>query len=290
MLQTRLWMGTILIALAILILSEDRWFAPWYPFLFISYTSALLLGVHELLQMLRQEIRPSSQLCLPVVLLLCLANWQAPLLDWLAPRSFGFDSWHLIGAIALAGLIAAFLIETVTFTAPGPHTERIALTFLVIGYLGVLPCFLAQLRWIEPTSRGTIAIAMTVFIPKCGDIGAYFTGKFLTGRLLGRNLMTPALSPKKTWQGAIGGLASSMLVAIGFQERFSVFAGGIPTAIGFGITVGIAGQLGDLAESLLKRDSQIKDASRAIPGFGGVLDVIDSLIFAAPVAYLWFVL
>jgi phosphatidate cytidylyltransferase len=280
-------MGATLVALAILILVEDRWLAPWYPFLFISYTLAVVFGIRELLSMLRPEIRPYPRLCIPVAVLLALANWQMPIHDLFSAKSY-FDPWHLLGGITLIALVVAFFIEMLNFSAPGAHTERVALTLMVICYLGVLPSFLAQLRWIEPTSRGTIAIAMTVFIPKCGDIGAYFTGKFLTGRLLGRNLMTPALSPKKTWQGAIGGFISSILAAILFQGRYSVFSGGTLMAIGFGATVGVAGQLGDLAESLLKRDSQIKDASRTIPGFGGVLDVIDSMIFAAPVAYLWF--
>ena len=120
-----------------------------------------------------------------------------------------------------------------------------------------------------------------MFVPKGNDIGAYFTGKFLTGRVLGRTPMTPLLSPKKTWQGAIGGILAGCVVAVGIVSLGPV----LPTtlaAVGFGLTVGVAGMLGDLAESLLKRDRQTKDASASVPGFGGVLDVIDSLLFAAP--------
>jgi phosphatidate cytidylyltransferase len=154
-------------------------------------------------------------------------------------------------------------------------------------YLGVLPSFLAQIRWL-PGEHSTLALALTVFVPKGNDIGAYFTGKFLTGRVLGRHRMAPRLSPGKTWQGAVGGLITAVLVAIGINEFGPVLRGGWIEAVGFGLVVGIAGVLGDLSESLIKRGLQKKDASQALPGFGGVLDLVDSLLFAAPVAYLWF--
>lgn len=155
----------------------------------------------------------------------------------------------------------------------------------IVAYLGLLPSFFAQLRWLEgpgEPNRGTLALALAIFVPKMGDTGAYFTG-----RLLGRHRMAPVLSPKKTWEGAAGGLATAVLAAIGIDSLGPVLRGGIGAAIGFGITVGLAGLLGDLAESLIKRDCRRKDASQAMPGFGGVLDVVDSIVFAAPVAYWW---
>jgi phosphatidate cytidylyltransferase len=289
MLRTRLWMGALLIGLAALILLEERWFAPWFPFLFVTVLAACLLGTRELVGMLDAESRPSLPLCLVAVAAILVANWQDPIEAvgaWL-PKV-----WHLIGGIFVAAGIAAFLREMYVFRGPARITERVAQTLLVVFYLGVLPSFFLQLRWLDnfPTrevvSRSTLALALTVFVPKCGDIGAFFTGKYLTGGLLGRNLMTPLLSPKKTWQGAAGGLLASMAVAVGFATIAPVLPS-LLFAAGFGLTVGIAGIFGDLAESLLKRDRQTKDASAAVPGFGGVLDVIDSLLFAAPVAYLW---
>jgi phosphatidate cytidylyltransferase len=133
---------------------------------------------------------------------------------------------------------------------------------------------------------GTLAIAATIFVPKLGDIGAY-----LIGSLFGKHLMTPTLSPKKTWEGFFGGLAVSILTAVAFNfiGPEPLFRHGIPEAIGFGVAVGLAGVFGDLFASMIKRDAQVKDASQSIPGFGGVLDVVDSVLFAAPVAYLFFV-
>jgi phosphatidate cytidylyltransferase len=90
-------------------------------------------------------------------------------------------------------------------------------------------------------------------------------------------------------------MLGSIAVAVGLSfavpsDTSSVFHGGVWEAAAFGLVIGMAGVLGDLAESLIKRDCQTKDASKSIPGFGGLLDVVDSVLFAAPVAYLWFLL
>jgi phosphatidate cytidylyltransferase len=149
-----------------------------------------------------------------------------------------------------------------------------------------LPSFLAQLRWLDGAQayKPVTSLALAIFVPKCCDIGAYFTG-----RLLGRHPMSPVLSPKKTWEGLAGGLLLSAGVAVAINRLPSVPAlrGGDLSAAGFGLVVGGIGALGDLAESLIKRDCRRKDASQVVPGFGGVLDVVDSIVFAAPVAYCW---
>jgi phosphatidate cytidylyltransferase len=275
-------MGSLLIGLAVLILLEDRWFAPWYPVFFVCYIAASLLATRELLDLIPEESRPCEWLTMATVLIIAVMNWW-PASD--PPPRLGV--WDLIGIWLLVGVFAAFIREMRLFQGPSHIVHRIALTALVIIYLGVLPSFLAQLRFLGG-ERSTVALALAVFVPKCNDIGAYFTGKFLTGRILGRKLMTPLLSPKKTWQGFVGGMIASVMVALAIQAYFPVLPFGWYGAIGFGLTVGLAGVIGDLAESLIKRDLQTKDASQSVPGFGGVLDVIDSLLFAAPVAYVWF--
>jgi phosphatidate cytidylyltransferase len=182
--------------------------------------------------------------------------------------------------------LAAFLVEMAIFHEPGNSVARIALTLWVATYLGLLPSFLAQLRWLkgDDPRYGTMALALAIFVPKVCDIGAYFTG-----RLLGRHSMTPVLSPKKTWEGAVGGLAAAAGTTIALDRLAPVhwLHEDVPLAVAFGITVGISAMLGDLAESLIKRDCGRKDASQVVPGFGGILDVVDSVIFAAPVVYLW---
>jgi phosphatidate cytidylyltransferase len=134
---------------------------------------------------------------------------------------------------------------------------------------------------------GIAAIASLAIVVKMCDIGAY-----TFGRLLGRRKMTPVLSPGKTWEGAVGGLAFACLgswLALNWLAP-ALSAGLAPRSawcwLGYGLFVGIAGILGDLAEPLIKRDVGRKDSSAWMPGFGGVLDLLDSVLFAAPVAFL----
>ena len=208
MLRNRLWMGTLLIGLAILILLEDRWFAPWYPILFVCYVATSFLATRELLFLHPVAMRPSEPLTLGCICLMAGLNWW-PAFQLTRDLPAGLSTWNLIGACVVLGTMAAFVREMWRFRGANGGAFRVALTAFILVYLGVLPSFLAQLRW-PPGLNSTIALALTVFVPKGNDIGAYFTGKFLTGRVLGRHQMAPKLSPKKTWQGAIGGMLASI--------------------------------------------------------------------------------
>src|SRR5207244_2909324 len=181
----------------------------------------------ELLRLLDRESRPSPPLCYAGVFTILVANWRVPL-------GIPCDIFHSIGAIFVACGVAAFLLEMWYFKGPDRITERISQTLLVIFYLGVLPSFFLQLRWLP--AHATLALALTVFVPKGNDIGAYFTGKFLTGRILGRHPMTPSLSPKKTWQGAIGGMLAACGVALAVASLGPILPSTL-AAIGFGLTV-----------------------------------------------------
>jgi phosphatidate cytidylyltransferase len=207
------------------------------------------------------------------------ANWlpQLP-----GPAQLELSPWTWVTGFLAALVLLSFVAEMARFQEPGESVPRLALAVWLVAYLGLLPCFLVQLRWL-PGKRGTAALLLTIFVPKCCDIGAY-----AIGRLFGRHAMTPVLSPKKTWEGAAGGLAAAVVVA-GALNRLGPAVVLAPWwgEVGFGLTVGIAGMFGDLAESLIKRDCRQKDASQAVPGFGGILDVVDAVLLAAPVAYLW---
>jgi phosphatidate cytidylyltransferase len=289
MLRTRLIVGSILVAATAGMLLADERFAPWFPFLFATVTLLAILGTLELYGLLPPERRPRLGVCIVGVVAVVVLGWGPVVVA----QFFGASRvapplashWVLPGFTAV--VLAIFLAEMAAFREPGRAVERIAVAVWAVAYLGLLPSFLAQLRTDVPAAtetvirRGTIALALAVFVPKGCDIGAYFTG-----RLLGRHRMTPALSPKKTWEGAAGGLAMAVLVAFAI-DRYAVIPGGFSGIVGFGLTVGLAGMLGDLAESLIKRDCQQKDASQSVPGFGGILDVVDSIIFAAPVVYWW---
>jgi phosphatidate cytidylyltransferase len=277
MLRTRLIVGAILIALTAGMLPFDQRFAPWYPFLFGVVFSLGLFGGAELVMLLSATRQPNLLLVITGIAVVLAANWAGLLFGPGVPGGFV----AVLFAFA-ATVLVTFLVEMATFQGPGGAVERIALTLWVVAYLGVLPSFLVNLQLGRSDGLGAVALALAIFVPKGCDIGAYFTG-----RLFGRHHMTPVLSPKKTWEGAIGGLVMAIFVAFGLDRLGPVIPWGAAGTVLFGLTVGLAGMFGDLAESLIKRDCKRKDASHIIPGFGGVLDVVDAIVFAAPLSYLW---
>jgi phosphatidate cytidylyltransferase len=284
LIRTRVVVGTLLaVAAGGFLLVGDRYLAPWFPFLLASLLFVGVVSTRELISLFPTAFRPPELLTVLGVVVVIAANWYTIVQNALVLPAV--TTWHQPVVLAFVGVITVgFLREMYLFREPGAAVPRLALLVLAVAYLGLFGSFLAQLRWIDADPyRTSLILAATVFVPKCGDIGAFFTGTFL-----GRHKMTPVLSPKKTWEGFAGGLVASVLVAVGLTFAGDVFRHGVVEAAAFGVVVGVAGVLGDLAESLIKRDGQVKDAAKSIPGFGGLLDVVDSILFAAPVSYLWF--
>ena len=154
-------------------------------------------------------------------------------------------------------------------------------TLLSFVYLGLMFGFILAIR----REHSIWTLAWIVLTTKSCDIGAYFTG-----RSFGKHKLILWLSPGKTWEGLAGGVAFSAIVGVlGLMLIRKTDSGLPPTWSGAiaGALFGLTGQLGDLVESLFKRDAGIKDAGSVIPGFGGVLDVLDSPLMVAPVAYWW---
>lgn len=283
MLRHRLIAGSFMAAAAGGVLVGDSYLEPYYPFLFGLALVAGFLATRELVGLLPEQSRPPLALCAAGVIAVLAANWlqvlffNDPALSHLGPLS-----WGAVVFVFANVVLTAFLVEMAAYREPCGSIARIASAVLVVAYLGLLPCFFVKLRWL-PAGWSGLALTATIFVPKVGDIGAYFTG-----RLVGRRPFSPLLSPKKTWEGFAGGMIASVLTAVGLSFVGPLFRYGVGEAVAFGLAVGLAGVLGDLAESLIKRDCQTKDAAKSIPGFGGVLDVIDSILFAGPVAYWWF--
>jgi phosphatidate cytidylyltransferase len=280
MIGTRVLVGSTLALAAVGILVGDGYLAPWFPCLFVCLMTLGVLAGRELVRLFPAIYRPSGPLVLAGILLCLAANWY-PTVRAELDRPNG-SVWAMLAFVFAAVLVAAFLVEMYRFREPGSAVPRLGSTLLAVAYLGVLPCFFAQIRFLDGDRAG-LMLALVIFVPKGNDVFAFFTGTFL-----GKHKMTPVLSPKKTWEGFTGGMIGGTLVAVGGSFVGPVFPGGVGEAVAFGLVIGLAGVLGDLAESLLKRDCQTKDASKSIPGFGGLLDVVDSVLFAAPVAYLWF--
>lgn len=176
--------------------------------------------------------------------------------------------------------------------------ERLSAGVLILTYLGLPMAFMVGLRLVaieslgpEQTGAGHLGIMpllSLLAVVKFGDVAAY-----LVGASVGRLPLAPRLSPGKTWEGAVGSLAGSLVaswfVLVALQgTSFAVTTQPLGGWIGFGLLVGLAGIAGDLAESLIKRELDTKDSGHMLGGLGGVLDLIDSLLFASPVAWiLW---
>ncbi len=165
-------------------------------------------------------------------------------------------------------------------------TRRIAATALAMCYIGVPLGALGQLRHLGPNAFGLWALLSVLVIPKVSDAGAYFVG-----RTWGRHKLIPRLSPGKTVEGAVGGLVfgvlGALLMVYGVAPILFGLASPLPwlAAIGYGLWISVAGMIGDLAESMFKRDAHIKDSGGWLPGLGGMLDVVDSVLAASLAAY-----
>jgi len=152
----------------------------------------------------------------------------------------------------------------------------ISTTLFGIMYVSWFFSFLIKIRQLDGGVGFFIAVLL---ITKLGDIGAY-----LIGKRFGKTPLMPRISPKKSVEGAIAGLVFSICGALACKPLLNFT---YPHLVFVGIFVGLLGQIGDLSESLIKRDCQVKDSGSILPGMGGVLDEIDSLLFTAPVFYFY---
>jgi phosphatidate cytidylyltransferase len=205
-----------------------------------------------------------------------------------------FDDFQRVSTSSLAFILAFVMLLSALRRALRQRTQEaithMAGTVLSLLYLGGLGWFLMALRVKQSAQPdgvhgSTMIILMILLVVKFTDIGAFFGGK-----AFGRHKLIFWLSPGKTWEGLFFGLLTAG--AVGMVCAYWIGPPKYPLqwwkGLIFGIVIGGVGQLGDLLESLMKRDAEVKDSGRLIPGFGGVLDVIDSPLLAAPFAYLLF--
>lgn len=190
-----------------------------------------------------------------------------------------------------AAMVAVLLVLTIAIWARGVEGAPLgstAVTVFGVIYTGAALSFGFALRYLEyavDAKGGAALVALPLLLTWASDIGAYFVGRAIGGRKL-----IPKVSPGKTVAGAVGGLVATVIAswllaryALPSVAQLSLSTAG---AIVLGIVVSVAAQVGDLAESLLKREAGVKDSSRIIPGHGGILDRFDSLLFVLPVSYL----
>jgi len=233
------------------------------------------LGVEAFRELSRMAAQSDVRL-LPVTGVACtLALASAPLWGPLVVADSHMMTLLLTG-MGL-GLLAIF-IEQMARARIEDALRRVACTVFAVAYLGIGGAVLLNLRL---AYEGVGLLLMALAAAKGTDMGAYFTGK-----AVGRHKLIPWLSPGKTWEGLIGGMAAGAGLSLLVRWVCGVEVLCVWQTAVFGLVVGLFGQVGDLCESLLKRSAKVKDSGSVLPEFGGVLDILDSPLIAAPVAQL----
>ena len=230
------------------------------------------VGVWEYTRLMKaKKLNPPVRLLVFVGILEVFAIFSPP----------GLGRWHQIAVIVLLFSVVALCVF---------YFDKIenALVNIATGFFGVcyvaIPLGLMLKILYGPGIDGIWWLVYLIAVTKMTDVGAYFIGKFF-----GKRKLTTKLSPNKTLEGAIMGLITAVVTSLilyylGRAFQFQDFTLTFSRAIWLGALIGFLGQIGDLAESLLKRDAKVKDSNH-IPGMGGILDMLDSLLFTAPFTY-----
>jgi len=185
------------------------------------------------------------------------------------------DLYH-ISLLLVILIITGFFIEMIQQSKK--VGKNLGLTFLSIFYVGALLSSLIALRNYDSTNGSYFTITMVLSIWSCDSAAFYFGTKW------GRKKILPTISPNKSWVGCVAGLASSVIIFY-FAKHFSILDLKLIDVCILSIISGVFGQAGDFAESLLKRNADVKDSGTLLLGHGGVLDRFDSLIFASPLTF-----
>jgi phosphatidate cytidylyltransferase len=234
----------------------------WFGGVWLAVLFALFAGLSstEFYALQRREHR------LPNELVGVAAATALPLTAWI----WGMKGMFVVITLLLA---ASFVWQVLALRI---RTADTAITVFGAGYTGFMLAFVVLIR-VMPDGR-TLALATVIGI-WAADVAAYFVGS-----LIGRHRLAPRISPKKSWEGFYGGVLATTAVWLAVAYQFPGVLS-TPWAVGIGIVAAIVALLGDLFESRLKREAGVKDSGSALPGHGGFLDRLDSLIFAAPIIY-----
>lgn len=259
MLRTRVIVGAVLAAGAILVIVLGKWVY------FAAMLVLALMGLNEFFRMTR-SYRPLALAGYVGVLVMLYCAW------FRTPTG-------VLGGVAVLVLVT-FVLAALGGVKPGV-TSRMAVTVLGGVYLGLGFGHLLLMRRVGvdggPADLGMGLVLAVVFGTWAGDTFAYFVGRFF-----GSTPMAPHLSPKKTWEGFAGGALGTVLVVVlvGLYADLSPY-----DSLIIGLVIAVVGPLGDLFESLVKRDVDVKDAGGFLPGHGGVLDRFDALLFSSVAVY-----
>ncbi|APZ96980.1 phosphatidate cytidylyltransferase [Fuerstiella marisgermanici] len=293
MLGWRLTISAILIPTLLLLFRWDASLGKGAPVLLVMALLLTIRGSYEMCHLLQtRNFRPSFEVTAACNVTVLLAAWAHARMTGVPDGRLGLlVSLGLIAAALFASLLVLLLLEACRYRKPGQSMESLSANLLTVVYAGGLLAVLAQFRWFPGEALGYFAIGSVIISVKSGDVMAY-----TFGRLWGKRKMVPTLSPGKTWMGGMGAIVGSCLGAwlwLSFGGRLfaaSPVVTSLECVFAYGATMGVVGLIGDLCESLIKRDCEKKDSAQLLPGFGGLLDLLDSPLFAAPVALAWWAL
>jgi phosphatidate cytidylyltransferase len=263
---TRVWSGVALVVVAIAVV----WFAP-APLFFVFAEALLLLAFIEYSRLASAVGYPLPAVASGVATLLTSVGVTST--RWIGDTVVG--NAVALDAILMSAFVALAALALTTWRGERDGLGRVSASVFPLLYLGLPIGALIAIR----ATRGPAGLFLLMLTVMVSDTAQYYSG-----RAFGRTPLAPAISPKKTIEGAIGGFVFGMLLmAVAGHWWLPSVAWPIRTILGAVIVaLGIAG---DLFESMLKRSAGVKDSSALIPGHGGVLDRIDALLFAAPIYY-----
>lgn len=205
---------------------------------------------------------------------------------WLAAQRSASLASEVEGLMIYAAMAAIFFRQ-ISFSREGARAwETMAGSLLGILYVAFLFNSIVKILALGGDHAGRFLVLYMAAIVKFTDIGAYFIGC-----AIGRHKMIPRISPAKSWEGVIGGVLVGVAASFGFRAavhgQIGIYTIGVADAAILGVMLAMAGVIGDLIESVLKRAAGVKDSGHMIQGMGGILDVLDSLLFAAPLHYMY---
>lgn len=294
MLGWRLLMSCILLPSLVALFWLDQWLgnSGWVLLGLCSLIS--VRNSYELVDLLKtRSLKPVFPLCAVLSLLVVISGWGQILFPQLTGSTVVASpllSLGFIGSSIVFSFLVLLVAEAIRYEQPGNSMESLGAHVITVLYAGGLLAVTAQMRWFPRPELGYFAMASMIVCVKCGDTFAY-----MFGRLWGKKKMAPKLSPGKTWMGLIGAIVGSTvggLVWLSFAGRMFDAApklSSVANGLAYGAVLGIVGLAGDLCESLIKRDVQKKDSAALMPGFGGLLDLLDSPLFTGPIALAWWV-
>lgn len=238
----------------------------------------------------KAKLRVFKVLGLVVGFVLLTGSWFFFKHGVVSPKTYVFES-----SILCMAVLGVFVRVMTDKDNPSPIMTMAATLFGLV-YVSWLFNFITKIHYIHPgialdggrmLFHGKYAVFYLILVTKFSDAGAY-----VVGSLIGRHKLIPRISPKKTWEGTIGAVVVAALAGWGtfflFQDSLTQLKMTPLTAAIAGALLGMVAIVGDLAESVIKREAQVKDSGQWLPGIGGILDLIDSLLFTAPALYAFF--